>query len=132
VQPAVVATIDKPTRELLETLARDTVANLPPAVAPAFLNYQLATTFGLDDCSEPESRAQNAAFADARARAQRVAAAAGVKLGAVLSVNESFGFAPTPCRDWQATGSPGGGAYDSYGPLEVPITVGITVTFAII
>jgi uncharacterized protein YggE len=132
VQPAVVAMVRKPTRDTIEKMARDTIANLPASVAPAFANYQLTTTLLLDDCSEPETRAQNAALADAHARAERVAAAAGVKLGAVVAVNEGASFGVDPCRAATQFSPVQNGLVDPYGPLEVPVSVSAIVTYAIL
>jgi uncharacterized protein YggE len=131
VEPAVVATVNKPTRDLLEKLARDTVANLPESIAPAFQNFNLTTTLLLDDCTEPETRAQAAAMADARDRAARAAAAAGVTLGPILSISEAPAFNLQPCRDAEYPLNQGAAAVDPFGPLEIPVSVNATVTFAI-
>jgi uncharacterized protein YggE len=131
VEPAVVATVRKPTRDLLEKLARDTVANLPASIAPAFQNFNLTTTLLLDDCTEPETRAQAAALADARARAARAAAAAGVSLGPILSISEAPAFNLQPCRDAEYPLNQGAALTDPFGPLEIPVSVNATVTFAL-
>jgi uncharacterized protein YggE len=56
----------------------------------------LGVTFVVEDADAVRQRAYEDAFAQARARAQRLASLAGVKLGPVLSVEED---APSPAQD---------------------------------
>jgi uncharacterized protein YggE len=71
-------------------------------------------------------RALKAAIADARARAQTIAAAAGVKLGAVRSVSEESGSSPLP---FAASADKVAGTPVSAGTISIEADV--TVTFAI-
>lgn len=50
--------------------------------------------FELSDRAEAGRRATAAALADAKARAEAIAAGSGARLGALLSVNDQSGFAP--------------------------------------
>ena len=128
---AVIGTVSRPTREAVEAIARATLKAIPDATATALQNgYQVQTSLAVDDCAAAEQRAQNEAFADAKARALRAAAAAGVQLGAVLAMNEG-GFAGSPaCRSGDEAFVNVGNS-DAYGPLSVPISLSLTVTFAL-
>jgi uncharacterized protein YggE len=136
VVPAVVASVAKPTRERLEEIARNVVKAMPDRFAPAFANAQVQVALFVDDCDPEEARAERDAFADAKARAMRLASAAGVKLGPVIAIvapQTSLQLACTAKPETVENGSfvnaqIGTGAY---GPLVVPITVYETVTFAI-
>lgn len=136
VVPAVVATVAKPTRERLEEIARNVVKAIPDRFAPAFANAQVQVALFVDDCDTEEARAERDAFADAKARALRLASAAGVKLGPVIAISAPQTSLQLACTkpDTVENGSfvnaqIGTGAY---GPLVVPITVYETVTFAIV
>lgn len=133
--PVVVGTVAKPTRERLEAIARNVVKALPDRLAPALANTQIQVALLVDDCSPDEARAERAAFADARSRAGRIAATAGLRLGGVEAIVATQTFLPTGCEtkpdtiDGPATGPP---PFPSlYGPLALPITVNETITFAI-
>ncbi len=132
VAPSIVGTIDHPTREVVEGLARATTAALPDRATKSNVNYNIAQLISSDDCGPAETRAQQAAIADARARAQRVAHASGVRLGDVVAVNEGSTFLPGGCPTSPDRVTGFAGAYtDPLGALAVPITVNATVTFAI-
>ena len=135
VTPAIIGTLEKPTRERLEAVARAVVKALPERVTPALANAQIQITLLVDDCAPEEARAERAAFADARNRAGRLAAAAGLRLGSVEAINATPNFLPAGCStkpdtiDASGNGPPPFPSY--YGPLTLPITVNETVTFAI-
>ncbi len=134
VAPAIVGTIAKPTRERLEAIARDVVKSLPDRLAPAYGNVQLQVSLLVDNCAIDEERAERAAFADARSRAARLAAGAGLRLGAVEAIADTQSFIPVGCSSRpDALDSPSNGppTIGLYGPLVLPITVNETVTFAI-
>jgi uncharacterized protein len=129
---AIVGTIVKPTRGSLETTVRSALAAVPDATATALANaYQVTTTYAVDDCSAAETRAQTAAIDDARARAGRVAVAAGLRLGSIVSVNETSTYAQPACNPDFDEPSAGPGNTDPYGPVVVPIAVNAIVTFAV-
>ena len=133
--PAVVGSVVKPTRARLEEIARNVVKAIPDRFAPAFANAQVQVGLFVDDCSADEALAERDAFADAKARAARLASAAGVKLGPVVAISVAQSSLPPGCTTkpdafengsmFLNVGSSG------YGPLVVPITVYETVTFAI-
>ncbi len=133
VAPTVVATIDHPTREMLERLARQTAAALPDRTSHSSINFNVAAALFSDDCASAETRAQQAAIIDARRRAQRAAAASGLHLGSIVGVNESSNFLPPGCPTSPDSTPFFGGAYniDPSAPLAVPIAVNATVTFSI-
>jgi uncharacterized protein YggE len=126
----VVGTVRKPTPAGIRTLVTSLEAALPPGtVAVQTVNY----TLGLDDCSDAETIATQAALDDARLRAQRVASAAHVELGPVLAANVlSAPNGPCPTK-------PDRGAYQAQqfdlfggaGALDVFVVAALTVTFAI-
>ncbi len=138
-QLAVVGTIAHPTRASVESILRSVLATIPDTTAAAIgNNYQVSTALGIDDCDAAETRAQTAAFEDARARATRAAAAAGVHLGAILAINENSAFSDAACRanagdanGAVATAGTFGPGMDPYGSLNVPITATASVTYAL-
>jgi len=133
--PQIVGTIEKPTRERVETIMRETVKALPDALASVIQSAQIQSSLFLNDCSDAEARAQKAAVADAHRRAEMIARAAGVRLGSVLAINEQSsvtGACLSP-SDFGALGyNPQGNYFDPYGPLDVSIGVGATVSYAIL
>jgi len=133
--PTVVATIDHPTHESVERLARQTVAALPDRTSRSSINFNVAAALFSDDCASAETRAQQAAIADARLRAKRAAAASGLRLGSIVAVNESSNFLPAGCPTSPDRAPFFGANYnyaiDPSAPLAVPITVTATVTFSI-
>jgi uncharacterized protein YggE len=137
VVPAIVGTVAKPTRERLEEIARNVVKAIPDRFAPAFANAQVQVALFVDDCDAAEARAERDAYADAKARATRLASAAGVRLGPVIAISDAQSSLPPGCTAKPDAGENGppfiniGNGTGAYGPLVVPITVYETVTFAI-
>jgi hypothetical protein len=86
--------------------------------------------FGIADMSKLEQEARLKAVADAKARAEQLAAAFGVKVGAVVSVRESRGNVPGPAFDYRVAAAPSAVANIQVGQLAV--NVDVDVTFAII
>jgi hypothetical protein len=84
-------------------------------------------TFGLADPKPAMDEARTRAVADARARAEVLAAAAGVELGAIVSITEAGAFpGPAPMFRADAAAAP--------VPVEtgeVAITANVTVTWAL-
>jgi uncharacterized protein YggE len=91
----------------------------------------------VDDCSSDEARAERDAFADAKARAMRLASVAGVKLGPVIAIAAGQSSLPIGCTAKPESVETGPvfinaqNGTGAYGPLVVPITMYETVTFAI-
>jgi uncharacterized protein len=82
-------------------------------------------TFGLADPGPALDEARKEAVADARARAELLAGAAGVKLGDVLSISDSGGFVdPAPMYRAEASAVP-------VAAGELGITANVTVTYEI-
>ena len=83
-------------------------------------------TFGLQDPVPSTDEARKAAVADARRKAELYAAAAGVKLGRILTISESSGgFMPMPM---------GSAAFDKAAGVpvavgEMNVTASVSVTF---
>jgi hypothetical protein len=82
----------------------------------------------LDDCAQSEQTARAAALADARRKADAIAALAGVAIDGVASVNETGGCPAAPDSGYSFGGGPG--AFD-LGTLTSTIIVYEYVTFAI-
>ena len=80
----------------------------------------------LDDCAQPEQTARAAALADARRKADAIAALAAVSIDGVASVNESGG-----CPAATVDTSYGGQGQFDLGTMTTTIVVYEYVTFAI-
>jgi len=113
-----------------------TVRNLPrlgttlSAAVSAGANNIYGISFGVQDPSALQAAARDLAVADARARAEALAAAAGVTLGDVISISESVGYsAPSPiyARDMAQAVS----AEVPVAAGEQTVSVDVSVTFAI-
>ena len=88
-------------------------------------------SFGIDDTDPLAAQARAAAIADARARAEQVAAGFGVSLGVVTSVTEVSGGPVFAYFDGKGGGGGGGGGPPiSQGSLTVSASV--SVSFAIV
>ena len=96
-------------------------------------NVAINAAAGIDDCRAVEARAQRDAIEDARERAKQIAAAAGLTLGAITNVSEAQNFPSPGCRSRsdpvEANNLPRDVTLS--GPLQVPVTVFATVTFAV-
>lgn len=87
--------------------------------------------FGVDDTSKLEAKARTEAVADARDRAEQLAEALGVKLGDPIIISEGYGSGPILVERVPVEGGGGGGAPPISGG-QYTISMGITVTFAIV
>lgn len=89
--------------------------------------------FAVDDPEQHAGKAREAAVANARAHAESLAKAAGVKLGKARSVTESGGGFPAPRAVAQAAPSLGGAADVStpVSPGQTVVTVSVSVVFDI-
>ncbi len=85
--------------------------------------------FGIADARPLESQARIAAVADARARAEELAAAFGVTLGDVISVSEGFGGGVIPIADGRMNSAAGGN--NQIVPGQLSVTTNVQVIFAI-
>ncbi len=88
-------------------------------------------SFGISDTKPLEQDARLQAVADARARAQALADAFGVKLGDVISVSEGYGSVPVPITYAKADAFAAGGAAPQVNPGQLSVNVQLSVTFAI-
>jgi uncharacterized protein len=73
-----------------------TTGELLDNVVAAGANAIYGISFGIADPKALEGQARDAAIADARARAQTMAQAAGGSLGQILSITETIGAQPIP------------------------------------
>ncbi len=81
----------------------DRIGNIIGAVTDAGANTIHGISFHVDDTSELETRAREAAMADARRRAESLARLAGVNLGEVLTISMSTGGGyPVPLMGMRA------------------------------
>jgi uncharacterized protein YggE len=119
----------KPSAESVRAFVAAVTATLPPDGVPI---QSIGYVNVLDDCSEAERVAQNAAFEEARRRAAGIAAAAHVTLGGVTAVTEGI-TAPNACptRPDPAVAAGFTGPYASPDAFNVLVTVTLNVTFAI-
>jgi hypothetical protein len=110
--------------------AIDTTGGVIGAALDGGANRVNSLSFGIDDTTTLEAEARSKAVADARARAEQLAEALGVTLGAPVNVSESFSsIVPPPSPRYEA-------AMDSASipPIssgELTITMLVNVSFAI-
>ena len=84
--------------------------------------------FDIADPEEVLGQARDAAVADALARARRYAAAAGVRLGEIISIEETGAFVPPPRPMMRAEAM----ASDvPIAPGQTELSASVTITFAI-
>jgi len=96
------------------------------ALVGAGANQINSVSFGISDAAALQTKAREAAIADARSRAQTYAAAAGAAVGQVLSIQENGG-GPSPVFAAMALRSRAVSTPVAAGELSV--TAGVTVTF---
>jgi uncharacterized protein len=91
------------------------------AVVEAGANSIYGITFSVEDRSAAVAEARDLAIADAKAKAEAIAASAGVQLGEIISISVYESGMPIPYYDGM------GGAWRS--EAEVPIAAGtLTIT----
>jgi hypothetical protein len=129
--PTIVGTIAKPTRASVEAIIRQTVAAVPDSFGTVIQSAQIQSALLVDDCSAAQERAERLAVEDARHRAEGLARAAGIQLGAVVGITESFPT-PTACLPAADVSVNQGPQQDAFGAVDVPIVVNATVSFAIL
>lgn len=96
----------------------DRLAPIADAAVTAGANIVRNIRFTIDDPSRFETEARSAAMRDAAAKAAQLAAAAGVRLGRLLSVSESSPIRPVPRMALQSAAGP-----VEAGLLEVVVSV---------
>jgi uncharacterized protein YggE len=102
---------------------------------------QVSVVFAREDCDSPESEATDAALADARKRAERLASLSQAKLGPLIAVSEAAAggylaaYAPPRCgaSDLLTSGGLGFFEYQASASTaeEVTVTSSLEVTFAL-
>ncbi len=125
----ITGTIAKPTSDKLAAIERRIVGALPPSIVGVVRNVNVMGSLEVDDCGTALDRARASAFADARKRAEALAGIAGVRLGTLLTANESdqsFG-----CVGTNAFTPYFAGGNDAVLKSNVDITVYVNATFAI-
>jgi len=109
----------------------DDVKQLGPALdalVAAGANQINSVSFGIKDAAALQTSARQAAIADARARAETYAKAAGADVGAVETISESGGAAPVPMFRARAAGF-AGAAPTPTAAGELSVTADVSVTF---
>lgn len=105
----------------------DLVGDLLDHVTEAGANNIYGITFTVEDPRPFQEQARDTAVADARSKAQQLAEAADVRLGAILSLSEYAIEGPVFVERAMAEGIGGGGAPPiSAGQLEVTIQVQVS------
>lgn len=105
----------------------ETVGDVIDAALSAGANTVHNLAFSIDDPSPLESNARTEAVADARARAEELAAALGVELGAPVGATETLGGSiPMLERAAADMGMGGGAASISEGQLAVTVLVNVS------
>lgn len=87
--------------------------------------------FSIEDNEELITAARDAAFADAKAKAEQLAELSGVTLGEPISISESFSPSPQPFRYEESALAGADAAETPIIPGEQSVTVAIAVQFAI-
>ena len=112
----------------------DAVGDVVGAATNAGATNVQGISFRVDDPSEPEAEARSAAVADARAKAEQLAADAGVAIVGVRSITESSFNAPEPIF-FERSMAAGEAAFDTAAPPVRPgqteISVTVTMQFEI-
>ncbi len=107
------------------------VSTVIEAGLDAGANNVYGLNFGIDDTSALEAEARTEAVADARARAEQLAQALGVKLGDPIVVSEVYGAVPVLRMPYDIpdAGGFGGGVPVEQG--ELAVTAQVYITFSI-
>jgi uncharacterized protein YggE len=122
---------------LVNVTVRDiaTVGDVIDAATAAGATNVNGITFRVDDPTAAEAAAREAAVADARAKADQLAAAGGVAVTGVLSMTESGGQAPQPIYFERDTMAMAEGAADMaktpVQPGQVELSITVYVEFSI-
>jgi uncharacterized protein YggE len=115
----------------LNVTVRDTskLGDVLSGAVEAGANAIHGVSFGVADPAALEAQAREKAVADARARAEQLAQAAGVTLDSVLTLSESIsGGQPIPYARDMAQAAVGGAVPVQTGQIQVNLQVNITYT----
>lgn len=111
----------------------DQVGAVLDAAIDAGANSVYGVSFYLDDAAEMESEAREKAMADARAKAEELAALGDVEIGQVLSISEVVGgstlYSNFNAKELASAGFGGGAGPISAGELDMSLT--LQVSYAI-
>lgn len=119
---------------MVRVVVRDinNVAPVIDAAVNAGATNIFGLSFGIDDQDALISEARTEAFADARARADELAALAGVQVGEVVTIVEGFGGgSPFDVVNMAATMEMGRGGGASIEPGQLSVQVQVQVTYRI-
>jgi uncharacterized protein YggE len=105
--------------------------NLIDAAVDAGANQVGGISFTVDDPSSATDQARTAAVADARHRAEALARAAGVTLGAPINIIENGGTPPQPIYFGSALPAPAADRATPVDPGTTELSVEVDVVFAI-
>jgi len=122
-------------RNMVNVTVRDieAVGDVVDAVVNAGANQVNGISFRVDDPSEAEAIARTAAVEDARAKADQLAADAGVEIIGIVSISESGGQQPQPifmAREEMAFAADAG-ASTPVLPGEVELSVSVHIVYEI-
>jgi hypothetical protein len=88
-------------------------------------------SFSIEDNEALITAARDAAFADAKAKAEQLAELSGVTLGDPISISENFSPAPQPYRYDEVVFAGADSAETSISPGEQSVVVSVAVQFSI-
>jgi uncharacterized protein len=106
-----------------------TISTVIQSALDAGANNVYGLNFGLNDSAALESQARSAAVDNAHAKAQELADAFGVTLGAPISISEQSGGNPPVAASF-AMANGGGGPSISQGQLSVTVQLNVTYSIA--
>ena len=110
-----------------KTYDLDTVGAMLDALVKAGVNNINGVQFSIKDSKSAKDKAREDAIIEARAKAESMAAAAGVKLGKLKSLSESGGnFNPRPPVAYAALESRQASTPISAGEQQINVTVNMT------
>ncbi|OGO05470.1 MAG: hypothetical protein A2Y60_04480 [Chloroflexi bacterium RBG_13_54_9] len=112
----------------------DNVADIIDAaiLAGGDLTRMDSLTFTVDDPTPFEAQARDEAMADAKAKAERLASLANVKLGKPIYISEGGGFIPIPYSlEAAALGKGASDVSTPISPGELEVQLNVQVTYAI-
>jgi uncharacterized protein len=111
----------------------DQVGDILDQVVAAGANNIFGINFYVDDTSGPASQARKLAVENATEKATELAEAAGMSLGRVVSINESYGSTPPPVPyEAQAKDMAQGGAGTPVQTGTTEVTVDVSMTFELV
>jgi uncharacterized protein YggE len=111
--------------------AIDKTGDLIDAAVTAGANNVGGISFSVDDPAAAMDQARTAAVADARHRAEALAKAAGITLGAPIQVSENGGTPPPPILYERQGAAVAGDKSTPVNPGTTEVTIDVDVVFAI-